>query len=55
MSVESAMREWKAEVDDEMERLIKLGVPPFDAAIQARQRVEKRRREAVQPSQRSDP
>ncbi len=45
MSLENAMREWKAEVSAEMERLIRLGVPPFDAAIQARQRVEKRRRE----------
>lgn len=35
------------DVEVEMERLIKIGVPPYDAAIQARQRVSARRRESA--------
>ena len=42
----SATRRWNIDVETEAARLIRLGVPPWDAAIQARQRVEKRRREA---------
>lgn len=36
-------RVWEAEVDAEAARLLRLGVPPWDALIQARQRVQKRR------------
>lgn len=43
----SAMIDWNAEVESETARLIRLGVPPWDAAIQARQRVTKKRREAA--------
>ncbi len=49
MSLQQATRDFVREVEAEAERLIKLGVPPWDAAIQARQRVEKRRREAPPP------
>lgn len=45
-SYEQAAREFVNDVDAEAARLIELGVPPWDAVIQARQRVEKRRREA---------
>ncbi len=44
MSQKTEIRDWKAEVDSEMARLIRLGVPPYDAAIQARQRVSAKRR-----------
>jgi hypothetical protein len=42
---EQAAREFVREVDAEAARLIQLGVPPWDAIIQARQRVEKARRD----------
>lgn len=51
MDFRSESRSWGVEVDVEAARLIRLGVPPWDAAIQARQRVEKRRREAAQASE----
>lgn len=35
---------WNGEVDAEAARLVRLGVPPLDAIIQARQRVSARRR-----------
>ena len=45
-TLESEMREWTLAVDVEAARLIRLGVPPWDAAIQARQRIEQQRRAA---------
>lgn len=46
MSFETESRLWKVEVGEEAARLIRLGVPPWDAMIQARQRTERKRREA---------
>lgn len=46
MTFKLESRIWEAEVDAEAARLVRLGVPPWDAMIQARQRVEHRRREA---------
>lgn len=48
MDFRSESLSWGVEVDCEAARLIRLGVPPWDAAIQARQLVEKRRRVAAQ-------
>lgn len=45
MSFEDEKRRWDIEVDAEAARLVRLGVPPYDAISQARQRVEQRRRE----------
>jgi uncharacterized protein HemX len=45
---EQAAREFRGEVDAEAARLIRIGVPPWDAAIQARQRVSRRRLESAQ-------
>ncbi len=42
--LERARREWQGDVEDEMARLIRLGVPPCDAAIEARQRISSKRR-----------
>lgn len=39
---------FQIEVDEEAARLVRLGVPPWDALIQARQRVSRRRRLAAQ-------
>lgn len=43
-AVRRAMDAWGFEVDAEMVRLIEAGVPPYDAADQAREIVSKRRR-----------
>lgn len=40
-------RRWQIDVDAEAARLIQLGVPPWDAIIQARQRISARRRDAA--------
>lgn len=50
MSYETAAAAWRAEIEVEAERLITLGVPPWDALIQARQRIERRRWKASNPS-----
>jgi hypothetical protein len=44
MELEDALRDLRHDIDTEMARLIRLGVPPWDAAIQARQRIERQRR-----------
>lgn len=38
-----AIRDWNFEVEQEAERLIRRGVPPYDAIDQARNAVSKRR------------
>lgn len=48
--LDDAARELEREIDDEAVRLIKLGVPKWDAIIQARQRVTQRRRDAARRS-----
>jgi len=40
---EEAKREWESEVDTEAARLVKQGIPPFDALEQARRNVSMRR------------
>ena len=50
-----AERAFVAEVDREAARLIRLGVPPWDAIIQARQRVSQRRRESARSVAAVDP
>lgn len=50
MSFETESRVWQAEVDEEAARLVRLGVPPWDALIQARQRVTARRRREADPN-----
>lgn len=54
MDLQSAIRDWDSDVQSEAERLIRLGVPPYDAAVQARQRVDQRRREAAAQITRSE-
>ena len=46
-ALQQAIREWDAEVDREAIRLIKAGVPPFDAVERARKIVERRRQQAA--------
>lgn len=54
MSFEFESLSWRVEVEAEAERLIRRGVPPWDAVIQARQRIsEKRRREATEATERA--
>lgn len=43
MSLDQTIRKWKSEVEREMQRLIERGVPPWDAAEQAREIVSRRR------------
>lgn len=38
------IQRWEHDVDEEAARLIRLGVPPYDAIIQARQRIAAQRR-----------
>lgn len=44
MSLQDAVAEVRREVEKEAERLVRLGVPLWDALIQARQRIELRRK-----------
>ncbi len=46
-ALQQAIREWDAEVDRETIRLIKAGVPPYDAVVRARKIVEHRREQAA--------
>lgn len=43
MSLEQSIREWDRAVKDEAERLIKRGVPPFQAVITATERISAQR------------
>lgn len=45
--LDDADRELRHEIDAEAARLVRLGVPKWDAIIQARQRVAKKRRESA--------
>ena len=45
-ATERAIRDWNNEVEEEMQKLICRGVPPFDAVDQARKNVSNRRRVA---------
>ena len=49
-SYEWESAQWRAEVDAEAARLVRLGVPPWDAIVQARQRVRLKRQEAARAS-----
>ena len=51
MSFETESRVWAAEVGEEAARLVRLGVPPWDAMIQARQCVSCRRRAEADAAQ----
>lgn len=46
-AVRRAMDSWSNEIDVEMVRLIESGVPPYDAAAEAREIVSKRRRNST--------
>ena len=47
VGLEQAIKDWEFEVETEVERLILLGTPPYDAIGQARYIVNRRRAEKV--------
>ena len=49
MNFNDEARRFSAEVEAEAARLVRLGVPPWDALIQARQRISASRRRKVAP------
>jgi hypothetical protein len=52
--LQRAMRQWDEDVEEEAVRLVKQGVPPYEAVGQARQIVSRRRYYEAQQSAREE-